>query len=403
MEKYKIYQWLLYVFGVISLVFSAQSFAGKDDLAVTNFMVNVDGFSVGSTSTFGGNNRKITIINPIIGVKSVSIQATWTIIPGSDPRDTSYPKYGVGFTATQTQGTNVGPITVNPATCDFTNASATCSTTISFNTPDVNDSTMQITVTPTNTGSGKSSLQGRHLEINFTVLPVIQQVAKKDTVLVVPDPQCFAYQGGDVNLSANLTELLSDSPISGRDIDFSVDSSWIGENTTESNGTATLVYNINHLTAGDHPLYAEFLGDSEYNPSNDSATLGIYYNFVGFQSPINPAGNSIFGNGRVIPIKIKIVDANLNPITDANPTVWLYQWASGTGLGEMLAAATSVSSADTGNIMRYSPEDQGYHYNWDLSELTNGTYAVVVELGDSKACGAGPYYATITVDKKGKK
>jgi hypothetical protein len=141
-----------------------------------------------------------------------------------------------------------------------------------------------------------------------------------------------------------------------------------------------------------------------YNPSDDGATLGIYYNFVGFQPPINPEGNSIFGNGRVIPIKIKIVNANLQPVIDAKPTVWLYQWSPGTGLGEVIEAATSVSSADIDNIMRYVPEDQQYIYNWDLSNLTNGTYAVVVELGDAgKACGKGTYYATITVQKKGKK
>ena len=53
--------------------------------------------------------------------------------------------------------------------------------------------------------------------------------------------------------------------------------------------------------------------------------------------------------------------------------------------------------------MRYVPEDGHYMYNWDLSALTNGTYGVVVDLGDSATCSAGPYYAVITVAKKGKK
>ena len=43
-------------------------------------------------------------------------------------------------------------------------------------------------------------------------------------------------------------------------------------------------------------------------------------------------------------------------------------------------------------------------YNWDLSSLSNGTYAVVVELGDSsKTCGKGPYYVTFTVEKGAEK
>lgn len=184
--------------------------------------------------------------------------------------------------------------------------------------------------------------------------------------------------------------------------DFSVDSNPIGDASTDSNGDAVLTYNVNGLSASDHNLFGAFAGDGIYNPSDDSATLGIYYNFVGFQPPINSEGNSIFSNGRVIPIKIKIVDANLAPVTDAQPTVWIYQWSPGTDLGEVIEAATSVSAADTGNIMRYVPEDQQYIYNCDMP-TTPGTYAVVVELGDSKACGKGPYYTTITVVKKGKK
>jgi hypothetical protein len=79
------------------------------------------------------------------------------------------------------------------------------------------------------------------------------------------------------------------------------------------------------------------------------------------------------------------------------------QYSTSTGLGEVLEAATSVSSADTDNIMRYVPEDGHYIYNWDLSSLENGTYAVVVDAGDSDVCSTGPHYAVITVAKKGKK
>jgi RNA-directed DNA polymerase len=166
----------------------------------------------------------------------------------------------------------------------------------------------------------------------------------------------------------------------------------------ESKSAVTSVFGRKFLG---YALYAAFDGDADYNPSNNSSPLGISYQFVGFLPPINPQGNSIFGNGRVVPVKVKLVDALLNPVIDAEPTVWIYQWASGTSLGEVLEAATSVSAADSGNTMRYVPEDRHYIYNWDLGSLDNGTYAVVVELGDSAACSTGPYYATITVEKRG--
>lgn len=53
--------------------------------------------------------------------------------------------------------------------------------------------------------------------------------------------------------------------------------------------------------------------------------------------------------------------------------------------------------------MRYLPEEKRYIYNWDARELENGTYAVVVDLGDSRACHAEHSYAIITVAKKGGK
>ncbi|MGQ3683719.1 MAG: PxKF domain-containing protein [Candidatus Loosdrechtia sp.] len=130
--------------------------------------------------------------------------------------------------------------------------------------------------------------------------------------------------------------------------------------------------------------------------------LGINYLFIGFQPPINASGNSKFASGKVIPIKIRFVDANLQSVPDAKPEVWLKNLSSAISLGEE-NAATSVSSADTGCIMRYVPADGHYIYNWDLGSLNNGCYEVFVRLYDSPTCSKNPYSVLITVDKKGKK
>ncbi len=379
----------------------AAAHAGKDSLFSSAASAAVNGASVASSTSLAGasGNRNLTLTDPIVGAKPVTVQATWAIGAGSSPRTTTYPKNGVSFSAVTTNGTSVGPITVAPATCDFSGASATCSTTASFTTPNVSD-TIQLRVTPDNAGSGSAALRNdSHLFVN---LSVIQQVARIDTVTALTDPVCAPYKGGTVNLPAKLATLADGLPLAGKPMDFAVDSAPAGSASTGADGVAALAFNVDSLPAGDHAVYAEFLGDAGYNPSNDGATLGITYNFVGFQPPINPEGNSIFNGGRVVPVKIKLVDANLNPVTDAKPTVWVYQWSPGTGLGEILESPTSVSSADQGNTMRYSPSDQQYIYNWDLEGLANGTYAVVVELGDGKACGKGPYYATFTVAKKKK-
>ena len=392
---------VLLTLSVMCLGFSASAFAAKDDLLVTNVNSVTVGTNVPFTSTNPGGNRQLTITDPIVGAQPVSVNVTWGIQAGNAPRTTTYPNNGVTFSTETSQGTSVGVVTVTPATCDFASATSTCSSTISFTTPNVTD-TIQLKITPfpPSKSPANKELQAKFLFINFSV---IQKVEKLDTALAVPNPQCFIYGAGQIGLTATLTELLSGNAISDRGIDFSLDGDAIGSANTDTTGKATLNYDINALSAGDYNLYAEFLGDSTYNGSNNSATLGISYLFVGFQQPINPEGNSVFGNGQVIPIKIKLADANNQPVPDATPTVWLYQYSLSTGLGEVIEPATSVSAADTGNIMRYVPADNHYIYNWDLSSLTNGTYAVVVDLGDSSACSKGPYYAVITVAKKGGK
>jgi hypothetical protein len=402
MKKLGLFSKVLAFVPIICLVFAAQAFAGKDDFRVSNVdEVKVADSDAAYTTSVAGesNNRTLTLTNAIVGAQAVSIKVTWAVAAGSSPRTTTYPKNGVGFTISTVNGSPVISPTITPTTCDVTISATTCTTTVSFTTPNETVN-YQLLMDPTNTGTGNSALQGRNLTINFSTE---MQAGKKDTTLSVADI-CVPYQSGAVDLTATLREALAPyDPITGRLVDFSIDSNDIGTDSTDGNGEAVLSYNVNTLSAGDHNLFVEFAGDSQYNPSDNSANLGIYYNFVGFQPPINPEGNSVFGNGRVIPIKIKIVDANLNSVANASPEVWIYQWSEGTGLGEVLEAATSVSGADTGNIMRYVPADQQYIYNWDLSSLANGTYAVVVDLGDSDACSKGPYYATITVSKKGKK
>jgi hypothetical protein len=383
------------------LAFSPVAVA-KDDLTVSSVnLVTVGGVGAPSGSTSSGGNRHLTITNPIVGAQEVKVAVTWSIAVGGQP-NTSYPKNGVTFSAQTSNGTSVGTIdtvTGTPA-CNLAGTSTTCSQTTTFTTPNVTG-TIQVKVDPVvPNNTGNSSIQTKSLFINFSV---IQQVAKLDTKTTVPDPQCFMYQAGNVDLKASLAELLSGSPIPNASMNFKLDGNSIGSTSTGTNGEATLTYSVNQLAAGEYNLFVAFSGDASYNPSDSSATLGIYYHFIGFQQPINPEGNSIFGNGRVIPIKIRIADANNQPVTNAQPTVWVTQFSESLGLGEVLEPATSVSAADTGNIMRYVASDNQYIYNWDLSSLKNGSYAVVVDLGDSKACSKGPYYAVITVAKKGGK
>jgi hypothetical protein len=404
---------ILFVMTVLSLAFAVPAFAAKDVIYPSNATATVEGSNTTPTNNFSvGADGATTINADVYAGDAVSVTATWSIKNNSGSgTNTAYSRIVQYITSTsQTPGPTVSIASI--ANCTVSSASSTCSTVISFSAPTtIGNYQIQVTADDTVTGSGSNvAILGRVLSINFSVAE--EAAEKLDTKLTVAK-KCFLLNKGDVDLTAILQELVTSDSIANADIDFYInpqlDSNGvptvpsIGTATTQTDGVATLTYNINGLGVGDYNLYAEFNGDENYNPSNDSDILGISYMFVGFRQPINADGTSVFGTGRVIPIKIKIADANGQPVVDATPTVWVTQVSPTTALGTDLEPATSVSAADSGNTMRYVPEDDQYIYNWDLSALTNGTWYVVVDLGDSDACSQGPYYATITVNKKGGK
>jgi hypothetical protein len=395
-------------------LFSATALANKDILYPSAASATVSSVGVDVSNSFTtGADGSTTLDIAVFAGQQVGVSVTWSIQdrsagPGQDTN------YGAGLLVTFTPSTTATPgpavTVVAIANCTVTSSASTCEKTINFAAP-ATVGNYQVTITLGGTGfTGMNGLanEADEMRINFSVT---EQVVTLDTKLTVAK-QCVLLNAGNVDLTAILKELPSYDLISGATIDFYVNPMLVngdptvpsvGSGVTDTTGEATLTYNVNGLGVGDHNLYAEYAGDANYNPSNDSDILGISYLFVGFQQPINPEGNSVFGNGRVIPIKIKLADANGQPVADAAPTVWVTSYSSGTGLGEVLEPATSVSAADTDNIMRYVPEDGHYIYNWDLSSLANGTYGVVVDVGDSAACNTNPHYAVITVAKKGKK
>jgi hypothetical protein len=384
---------------------SAPAFANKDIIYASGATATVSDVLVGVTNNFNpGGNGSTALNEAVYAGQAVKFTVTWSLQDRSAQpgQDTIYSK-SVIFTrsTTATPGPTVSVDAI--PNCTVTSSVSTCTTDVSFAAPaTVGNYQVQVQAE----AGGSNGIADTTLSVNFSVATPV--VLLEDTKLAVAK-QCVLLNAGEVDLTATLTELLSGDPIASADVGFFLDpeiindvatSGSIGGATTDSDGVATLTHDVNTLGVGDYNLYAEYAGSSSYNPSNGSNVLGVSYLFVGFQQPINPDGTSIFGNGRVLPVKIRVVDANNQPVANAAPTVWLTQYSSSTGLGSVLEEATSVSAADTGNIMRFVPEDGHYIYNMDLSTVTNGTYAVVVDLGDSAACTKGPYYAIITVKKK---
>ena len=380
----------------LGLVLAAPAFAGPDRIYPAAASATVSSSPAVLTTNFApAADGHATLDDSVFDGQQIVVTGTWNILDrSSEPgTDTSYPKTVI-FTVTTTETPGPGVVVSAIPNCTVSSNASTCSTNISFGAP-AEAGDYEIRVAASSSGGGP--LTGLSLYINFTVTDEVVLLGTQLTVA----PMCVLLNQGDIDLEATLTEAVSGAAIAGADIDFSVDGVSAGSATTDSDGLATRSYNVNHLGVGDYPIYASYAGSSEYIGSNDSDTLGVSYVFTGFKPPINADGNSVFGNGQVIPVKIEILDYLGQPVADAAPTVWVQKMLPG-GVGDELEA-TSVSAADTGNVMRYVSEEGIYIYNMDLKGLDNGTYKVFVRLGDSETCSEGNPAVIITVAKKGKK
>jgi hypothetical protein len=386
---------------------SGQALAVADRIYPNAANWTVEGVAVAGanvTNSFNIGADGVTTLDVDVNPgNDIAIQATWVIQDRSSgvPSDTKYSRT-LNFTPSSLSAITFDPITE----CTVNNSSSTCTKTIGFDAPGEGSHTVVVALT----GPGSPGpLVRRTLTINFNVVaaPEPEDIDTKMTVA----KQCFLLNDGEVDLEATLETLDpgDGGAIDGAEVEFSLDTAPIegtydllGSAFTNASGLATLPYNIDGLAVGDHVLQAYFDGDSPLNPSTGSNILGISYWFLGFGQPINGDGTSIF-SGRTIPVKIRLDDANGDPVTTAAPRVQMQRLDLNLlPIGEV-ENATSVSAADTGNIMRYSPTDQQYIYNFDTSNLANASYRITVLLGDSAACSSGDSTVIVTILKKGKK
>lgn len=102
-------------------------------------------------------------------------------------------------------------------------------------------------------------------------------VSKGNTTLTLPAKSVnIDGSGGSVTLEATLKRTTGSAPLSGKTVEFKVDSVSIGTATTDGNGLASKVHTVAPGTStGSHPTNASFGGDALYNASTKNSTLTV--------------------------------------------------------------------------------------------------------------------------------
>ncbi len=116
---------------------------------------------------------------------------------------------------------------------------------------------------------------------------------------------------------------------------------------------------------------ASYNGDVDHQGSVGGTTLSVVYNFMGFLPPLVQGGD--YKQGRTIPVKFQLTDANGNFISTATAQIWV---------DSMSNPGSSSGTSNNGNNFRFDPSSNTYIFNLSTQSLSAGQHTIIVTLDD---------------------
>jgi hypothetical protein len=150
-------------------------------------------------------------------------------------------------------------------------------------------------------------------------------------------------------------------------------------------------------------LTATYSGDAFFFGSSATRlhTVVAAYAFMGFLSPLSPAGTvsapSDSGSGNFtkgVPLKWQIKDSSGAFLTSLTTTQTLYAayyvggiCTAGAATGQTFVLYLPTSGATGGSTFRYDTNNNQFLFNWSTKQLVTGPgcYEVVLQLNDGSA------------------
>ena len=341
-----------------------------------------------------GGSGNWSVVDPVDGGSTISFDLSFHVeVQG---QTTSFPRT-IGFGATtQAKPDGASDVAVSAIpSCIFNSAASSCQTPVTLTAPSTPGGYSVKIQAASGTGGQGGLGGGNGIVISFVVADNPPAPIATSLSLSIGSGGCIVLHETSVTFTATLSA--EGSGLAGEEIDFTVDGLFVGSAITDLDGVASLLYDPSGLGVGDHTVGAEFVATATHLGSIKTETLGVSYLFVGFQQPINADGSSRF-NGRVVPVKAKIVDAFGVPIGDATAHVY-FAFGSVAVVGTD-AEPVANTSGDLGNTMRWDPVAQQYVFNWDVKDLPNGTYTVRLDFGEG-SCGDS-HTVVLSLQRKGK-
>ncbi len=254
-----------------------------------------------------------------------------------------------------------------------------------------------------------ASLAARSYDVEVELLPGDYYVAPLITVVIqtVPviavDDASGQYSDG-VTLRATMTA--DGGPVSGRDLDFSVDGVYVGTATTDASGVATLPYTIG-LPAGSYAIDVSFAGDGTYQPASGSGTLTVTQE----DATLTYTGDTVTTGG-TLSLSASVTqaaDGSPGDITLAGTVEFVVKDQTGATVDTQTAAvqadgtvsATSASLPNRAYTVEVRLVANGYYVAAPVTAQVKGTPALTVDPQAGQYSDSVTLTATLTDDNGG--
>ena len=126
--------------------------------------------------------------------------------------------------------------------------------------------------------------------------------------------------------------------------------------------------------------------DNEGNSATATSTFRVNYVTNGFLAPIKADGTGVYNQGRTLPIKFELRDANNAIVPSVFTQLYVAKISNSVvGTDEI---ALSTSAADIGNQFRYDSSGHVYIFNLSTSTMSPGTWQVKAVLDSGQVITA---------------
>ncbi len=252
----------------------------------------------------------------------------------------------------------------------------------------------QASVTISNFSVGSHSITATYGgDTNFTgsASPAFSQtVNKAGTTTAIATSANPSSLNQSVTFTATVTVVSPGAGTSSGTVTFADGAATLANVALGPSGQAVL--STSALSAGGHAISASYSGDGNFNGSAAALTQQVQYEPAGtlcdgdyghqILSPISAGGNSVFKQGRTVPAKFRVCDAN--GVSVATPGVvssfYLTAIITGTATTDVLDL---VDSTTPDAAFRWDLTNQQWIFNISTSNLSaNSTYVYAVTLND---------------------